>query len=191
MQLGKGTKAFSWPFSLPCLHGCDIRGTKIYKPIYLCLPSPLPICTHLFHSSFWQLAQANCPNFFQELFSQIKCDMELIIPLGRCWRTFIAMGHLHPQCSVPFELHLRDPSTTHTPFPHPEGAVCTHLPPTKWSLALTPVLKISLPHITAFPHVPPHPCKPSFYLFLLCLLGKFPPNHFSPSSPPSLKIKDR
>lgn len=59
--------------------------------------------------------------FFQELFSQIECDVELIIPLDRCWRFFIAMGHLHPQRPVSFELHHRDSSTTHTPFPHPSG----------------------------------------------------------------------
>lgn len=81
MQLRKWTKSSSWQFSQLCLHGCYIGETKTCKPIYLCQQSfpSLPIRTHLFHSSFWQFACANYPNFFQELFSQIECDVELII----------------------------------------------------------------------------------------------------------------
>ena len=83
MQLRKWTKSSSWLFSWFWLHGCDIRRTKMWRPIHLCQQSAPPsrfVHTY-FHSSFWQFAQANCPNFFQELFSQIECDVELIIPV--------------------------------------------------------------------------------------------------------------
>lgn len=80
------------------------------------LAPSLPVCTHLFHSSFWQFVQANCPNFFQELFSQIECDVELIIPVGQELGGVYCQGAFLPSASS--ILYHRDFLAAYTPFPH-------------------------------------------------------------------------
>ena len=76
----------------------------------------LPVCAYLFHSSFWQFVQANCPNFFQELFSQIECDVELIIPVGQELGDVYCQGAFLPSASS--ILYHRDFLAAYTPFPH-------------------------------------------------------------------------
>lgn len=132
----------------------------------------LPVGTHLFHSSFWQFAQANCPNFFQGLFSQIECDAELITPVRQELGNAPRRGAFSPS-AWSTSSHRGSP-TTHTPFSHPKGAVCSPLPPTQWSLALTLVLKIPFNTLQLFLH-----SRSSLDLLLFCLLGKFCPNWFS------------
>lgn len=114
MQLRKWTKSPSWHFPQSRLHWGDIKRTKMCKPIYLCQqPPPSPFTyTHLFHSSSWQFAQANCPKFFQEFFSQIGCDVELITASNwesenfYHYRAFLLLAHglLHVAPEPSFQL---------------------------------------------------------------------------------------
>lgn len=126
MQLRKWTKSSSWPSSRFWLHGCDIRELKCGgQYIYVSnLPPPHPWFVHTyFHSSFWQFAQANCPNFFQELFSQIECDVELIISVRQelgghsSPRGILTLGFLHTVSQgCPSRSHLLPSSQKSTVF---------------------------------------------------------------------------
>lgn len=117
---------------------------KCGEPIYLCQPSPtsLPTGSHLFHSSFWQFAQANHPNFFQELFSQIECDVELIMPVrGR--KDFHGWG------PSPTWYH-KDSSAIHSCFPCLKGVCVLSSAFHSWSWTLILELKIAFQCSMAF-----------------------------------------
>lgn len=98
------------------LHGCDTRTKCGGQCVYVSTCPLPPVCTHLFHSSFWQSVQANYPNFFQELFSQIECDVELIIPVGHELGCVYCQGAFLPSASS--ILYHRDFLAAYTLFPH-------------------------------------------------------------------------
>lgn len=173
MQLRKWTKSPSWHFPRSRLHGGDTKRTEMCKPIYPCQqPPPLPIHTRLFHSSSWQFAQANCPNFFQEFFSQIGCDVELITAVSQesedfyHHRAFTLWAHGFLQVAPESSRQL-------SPLPSPHRA--TALVSLQSSDGYSSVLKIALQCRTT--SISPFPSNPPLCLWIIFLHRLFVPSY--------------